>query len=127
MHEFAITQQVLEIALDAAAAHSRDGGAGRLAAIHVAIGALTGISEESMRFYFDVLAQNSAAGGVTLIVERRDAVAHCRACGWSAAVAPPLDPACPRCGAWGIEVEGGRDLVVERVELVDETAEEVPA
>ncbi len=113
MHEFAVTQSLVEIALDAA----QQSGAQRLTAVHVVVGNLTGIVEDSMRFYYEALVQGTPAEGAVLHVELRTAVATCRRCGRHHAVAPPLDPFCPECGAAELSVEGGHELLVDRIEI----------
>jgi hydrogenase nickel incorporation protein HypA/HybF len=116
MHEFAVTQQVVEIALETARARQ----APQITGVRVRVGSLTGIVEEAMRFYFDALLAGTPAEGASLQVEVEPARATCRACGWQGAAEPPLDPACPICGQCALAVEGGRDLVVVSVELVEE-------
>lgn len=117
MHEFAVTQKVVEIALDIARDAAPDHAPARITAVRVRVGNLTGIAEESMRFYFEAITPGSLAEGAELAVVKDAAVATCRACAWSGEVAPPLDPACPRCGQWALDVMGGRDLLVESIEL----------
>jgi Zn finger protein HypA/HybF involved in hydrogenase expression len=73
-----------------------------------------------MRFYFAHLVPGTPAEGAALIVESRSAQATCRRCGLQQPVAPPLDAHCPRCGAADIEVEGGHELLVDRIEIETE-------
>lgn len=113
MHEFAITQQVVEIALETALRQCEQ----RVTGVRVRVGNLTGVVEESMQFCFDALVAGTPAEGARLVFEPDQACARCQSCGWQGAVEPPLDPACPACGQCTLAVEGGRDLVVMSVEV----------
>lgn len=121
MHEFAVTEEIVQIALAAAA----DAGAARIRAVHVAVGSLTGIVEESMRFYFDTLIPATAAAGARLVVEQRPATAICETCGHSFPAPLPLALECPLCGAATLSISGGRELLLTQIEVdvTDETDE----
>lgn len=113
MHEFAITEQLLQIALEAAAGAD----AHQIAAVHVAVGSLTGVTESSMRFYFEALTPGTPAAGARLVVHIRPALATCASCGHTFAVAPPVAGACPACAACALEISGGRELMVTHIEI----------
>lgn len=113
MHEFAITQSIVDVAIRTAEQHQ----ARRLLEVHVSIGSLTGIVEESLRFYFEAISRGTLAEGACLIVHPQLALAACPDCGHSTPVDPPFTLFCPRCGSDRVRVHGGDALVVERVEI----------
>ena len=113
MHELAVTQNLVDIALDAAHA----AGAEQIRIIHVVIGSLTGIAPESVQFYFDFLSRDTLAAGARLDLTMQPAQATCDKCGATFAVAPPLDGCCPHCGGAPASVAGGNDLMVQSIEV----------
>ena len=113
MHEMAVTQNLVEIALDAA----RAAGAAQIRAVHVEVGALTGVAPDSLHFYFDFLSRDTAAAGALLDVKIMPAQATCGECSASFVIAPPLDGCCPQCGSAPSRVIGGNELLVKSIEV----------
>lgn len=115
MHELPATQGMLDVALEAA----RDAGADRITEIHLVVGELTSIVDDSVQFYFDILAKNTPAAGALLIFNREPARMTCGACGHEEDVVPPLSPSCPVCDSLRLEVTGGQAFRVESIEVDD--------
>ncbi len=116
MHELAVTENILALALEAA----QKAGARRITALNLVIGDLSSFVDESVQFYFDLLSQGTIAEGAVLHFRREHAVATCRACGHQFQVSPPLVPICPNCGDYHLEVKGGQGLAVESIEVSDD-------
>lgn len=116
MHELPITQGVLDTAIAAA----QRAQARRILAIDLTIGALSGIVDDSVQFYFDILSQGTLAEGARLRFRRLPASATCLECGAAFAATPPLAPACPACGSTALRVQGGREFFVESIEVDDD-------
>ncbi len=116
MHELPITQAILDTALNTA----QQAGALRILAIDLVIGELSGIVDNSVQFYFDILSQGTLAQGATLRFQRQPARAVCLDCGHSYDAAPPLAPFCPSCGSLHIQVTGGRQFQLESIEIDDQ-------
>lgn len=112
MHELSITQGVLDIALEAA----RKAGLARVTVVHLVVGDLSSIVDDSVQFYFDILSKGTAAEGASLTFDRRPATLACADCGHAFTARPPLPPTCPACGAARLRVTGGRELRVESIE-----------
>lgn len=111
MHEFYITSQILNIALDAA----REQNARMIKSIRVVIGELTGISDECVLFYFDVLTPGTIASAAKLEIRIAKAYLHCAACNLEFSRTP--DFACPQCGAQCQLANGGQELLVEAIDI----------
>ncbi len=116
MHELAVTEGILQVALDAA----RQAGARRICAIDLVIGELSGLVDDSIQFYFDILSRDTAAANAALRFRREPAHVICGDCAGQFAGRPPLAPFCPQCGSFRLRVVGGRELRVESIE-VEET------
>jgi len=82
MHELAITQSILEIAVrHAEAAHAR-----QITELHIVIGALSSMIDDSVQFYWDIVSQNTVAEGANLNFHRIPAEMLCSNCSQK----PPL-------------------------------------
>lgn len=117
MHEFSITQSIVDITLETARQH----GDARVVEVQLVIGTLTGIVDDSLRFYFEALTQSTPAEGARVAIEREEAIATCARCGYSAAVEPPFDALCPQCLELTLKVEGGNALTVQRILLAEDS------
>jgi hydrogenase nickel incorporation protein HypA/HybF len=113
MHELAVTQSILDIALK----HAERAGADRILAINVVVGDLTGFVDDSIQFYFDFLSRETKAAGAALNIERVPAVVRCYECG--ADYEPPDARiwSCPTCKALGGEIVAGREFAVASLEI----------
>ena len=119
MHELGVTQAILQVVLE----HARQAGGGHVQRITLVVGDLAGVVGDSVQFYFDFLSQETPAAGAELVFRREPARFRCQACEHEytpagAAGAPPGLPwACPQCGEMRPEVIGGRELLVESIEV----------
>jgi hydrogenase nickel incorporation protein HypA/HybF len=112
MHELPITEGILKIATDAA-------GGRPITTIHLVVGELSSIVDDSVQFYFDMLSKGTAAEGAVLDFQRRPATIMCWDCSRSFEARAPLPPVCPHCGSTRLQVTGGRELRVESIEVDD--------
>ncbi|MGC8782192.1 MAG: hydrogenase maturation nickel metallochaperone HypA [Anaerolineae bacterium] len=117
MHELAVTEGILKVVLDAAA----QANARRIRAIDLVIGELSGMVDDSIQFYFDILSRDTLAAGATLRFRREPALVTCLECDNRFAGQPPLTPFCPQCGSARLRVAGGRELRVESIEIEEPT------
>ena len=113
MHELPATRGILAVALDTA----REVEAIRVTSIDVLIGEMTSLVDDSVQFYFDILARDTPAAGARLNFRREPGTGTCLNCGKSFAVRPPLDPECPHCSEYTVRVSGGNRFFVESIEV----------
>jgi hydrogenase nickel incorporation protein HypA/HybF len=112
MHEMAVTQSILDIAVR----HALQAGASRITHINLVIGEMSGVVDDSVQFYFDFLSQDTIAQGAKLVFDRRPAVYRCGECG-TTFHPQGLDWACPACEALAFEVVSGREFQVDSIEV----------
>jgi hydrogenase nickel incorporation protein HypA/HybF len=113
MHELAVTESIMDIAMR----HAEKAGAHRILAINLVIGDLTGFVDDSIQFYFDFLSKDTIAQSAQLNIERVPARVRCHVCG--AKYVPPDSRlwTCPECKALGGEVIGGKEFSVTSIEI----------
>jgi hydrogenase nickel incorporation protein HypA/HybF len=112
MHELAVTQGILDLVLDA----TRREGGGRVTAIDLVVGELASIVDDSVQFYWDIIAEDTPAAGARLRFRRVPMQLECRDC---RALFEPAneDFLCTSCGSARVRVAGGDELRVESFDL----------
>jgi len=112
MHELSVTQSILDIAL----AHAQGAGASRILKVNLVIGELSGLVGEYIQFYFDFVSKGTPAEGAELTFRRVPARFRCLDCG-TEYEPNGADWTCPQCGALRPMAVGGRELLVESIEV----------
>ena len=115
MHEYAITESILEIVQ----AEVDRVGARRVDEITVVIGELSTFVDSSIEFYFDELARGTVADGARLRFQKLEAQAVCSSCG---ARFRPRNAffTCPSCRSPVFELQQGQELLIESIEVSQE-------
>ena len=112
MHELSITQSILSIALEQA----KTAQANKITKINLTIGELSGIVDECVQFYFDIISKDTIAAEASLSFDRPPTKLCCRNC--ATTFSPDnLDWACPNCHEQKIEIVSGRECYVESIEV----------
>jgi len=114
LHELAVTESLLELV----ERHGRQAGARRVSGIHLVLGQLSTIVDESVQFYWDLVSLGSIAEGARLHFRRVPARLRCRACAAEYHVAEDR-LACPACGGTEIQVVEGEEFHLEAIDVED--------
>jgi hydrogenase nickel incorporation protein HypA/HybF len=112
MHELAVSQSLLEIVLR----HARQAGGARVSAIHLVVGQLSSIVDDSVAFYWDFVARGTRAEGAQLHFRRVPARFGCQACGHEY-TPEAISWECPACGSAQVRVKAGDEFFVEAIEV----------
>ncbi len=112
MHELAITQSLLGIALEKAG----EAGASRIRAINLRIGRLSGYLPEAVEANFEILSPGTLAEGAELRLEWVPVSCRCRDCGREYQAVMD-DLRCPDCRTPRFQVTGGREMYIESMEV----------
>jgi hydrogenase nickel incorporation protein HypA/HybF len=113
MHEMSIVQALIE---QVEAEVAKSGETGRVIGLDLVIGRLSGVHVDSIRFAYQILAPGTIVEGAELRVTEPSAYIDCRACGRREPVVE-ITMHCPACGSGEIVIEGGRDLLLQSIEL----------
>ena len=112
MHELPVTQGLLATALRAAEAQN----ATRITDLHLLIGQLSSIIDDSVQFYWDIISRGTVAEGATLHFQRVTMTLFCFDCGQTCQPTPGT-LCCSRCGGHQVEVVGGDELRLEAINI----------
>ena len=113
VHEVSIVQSLIERVQQQV---DRCGHDGRVTRVALSIGRLSGVNVDSIRFAFEMLAPGTLLEAAALEITEPAAVCCCRACGRRTEI-DELELACPICESGEITIQGGRDLLIETIEL----------
>jgi len=112
MHELAVTQSILDISLR----HAKEAGAKRITRIDLVIGEFASIVDDSVQFYWDVLAEETIAKGAQLHFERVVGEMTCSKCQY--AFHPEGgDFTCPQCQSAFVRITKGEEFRVDSIDV----------
>ena len=112
MHELSIALSILDLAGE----EGRDRG-GRVAAVHVKLGPLSGVVKEALRSAFEMAREGTPLAQAELWIEEVPLVIHCSACAAERTPVATFELRCPDCGAWTNDIVRGRELEVSALEI----------
>lgn len=112
MHELSIARSLLSLVLEKA--ESR-----KTVAVNLVVGELSGVVDECLRLYFELLSQGTAAEGAQLNIRRESPHCLCQRCQhrWPSREIPI---GCPNCETQEFRMTGGTQLLIESIEVEDE-------
>jgi len=117
MHEMSIMASLFSILQEKA----EEQNAKRILSITIRVGALSGVEPDLLSFAFEAFAQGTNAEGAKFIVNKAEMIGRCRSCGNDKFEFSRFILTCPRCESLDVEVLGGDELLVERMEVeIDE-------
>lgn len=122
MHELAVTQNILDIALK----YAQESNASRVTDLYIVIGRLSSIVDDSVQFYWDIISENSLCAGSKLHFKREPAELLCLDCQKPYTVEGELRP-CPACGSAHVQVTSGDQFYLDSIEIEKETEPSLPA
>ena len=118
MHELSIVEALIE---QTEREVKRAQQQGRVVRLELIIGRLSGVCCDSIRFAFDLLAPGTLVEGATVDIAEPSATCHCQQCDARTEV-EEITVNCPKCGSGQVVIEGGRDLVLQSIELENHEA-----
>lgn len=113
MHELSIALSILDLAAEEAQRQ----GEGRVVAIHLRLGPLSGVVPEALRSAFELAREGSSFGTTELVIEQVPLAAYCPTCAGEQALESPQELRCPVCGTPTPEIVRGRELEVVALEI----------
>lgn len=115
MHELSIAMGIVEAALEEA---ERRGV--QVSAVHLRLGALSGVVKDALLFSYEMACQDTALAGSRLIVEDVPVVVFCAKCEKEQTLPSVQSFACPECDEPTMNILHGKELEVFALEVEDE-------
>ena len=112
MHELSIALNIVEIAQDEA---ERLGG--RVSAVHIKVGALSGVTREALLSSYEIACFDTPLAGSQLVIEAVPVVVFCPRCQATRGLSSVQLFCCAECGEPTGDVRAGRELEVVALEI----------
>jgi hydrogenase nickel incorporation protein HypA/HybF len=112
MHELSIAMGIVDAAMEEA---QRRGV--QVSAVHLRLGALSGVVKDALLFSYEVACQDTALQGSQLIVEDVPVIVYCSQCQKESALESVQLFQCPECGTPTMDIRQGKELEVFALEV----------
>ena len=112
MHELSIAMGIVEAAVDEAKQRNV-----QVSAVHLRLGALSGVVKDALLFCYEVACQDTPLQGSRLVVEEVPVAVFCPQCNEKRVIESLQSFTCPQCGAPAGNVLQGRELEVFALEV----------
>ena len=113
MHELSIVEALIDQVRETL---ERAGEKSRVLKLELSIGRLSGVNCDSLRFAFGMLAPGSVVERAELVIQQPNAACNCRACNVLTEI-DDLVMQCPNCSSGDISIEGGRELILQSIDV----------
>lgn len=115
MHELSIAQHIVETCTAAAA----QAGGGRVTAVHMRVGVLSGVVAQSLHFCWEIAAAETPLAGSLLDIEELPVVVQCPTCQQERQLPDSFPLRCPVCDAPTPSVVQGKEIEIRSLELTE--------
>ena len=112
MHELSITESLINLALK----HGQKAGATRITDLFLVIGNLSSVIDDSVQFYWDIVAKGTLAEGAQLHFRRLAVEMQCLACETHYAPGPD-QLTCPSCQSSRVKIIQGDEFYLESINV----------
>lgn len=119
MHELSIAMGIVDAALDESKRRDVE-----VSAVHLRLGALSGVVKDALLFSYEVACKDTPLEGSQLIVEDVPVIVFCARCRAERELPSVQLFACPECGAPTMDVRRGKELEVFALEVKEEEMQE---
>jgi hydrogenase nickel incorporation protein HypA/HybF len=113
MHELSIAMSILDVAEEELERHQ---GA-RVEAIHIRLGALSGVVKESLEAAYELACEQTQFASTRLVFEDVPIVVYCSKCQGERSVHSQQRLCCAECDTPATEILRGRELQLAALEL----------
>jgi hydrogenase nickel incorporation protein HypA/HybF len=119
MHELSIAMSIVEMAEEESAAR----GAAQITAVHLKLGALSGVVKDALMSAYEMACEETPLQGSRLVIEEVPVMALCPSCRDRRPVSSVQLFCCAECGTPVSEIVQGKELEVFALEISQESEE----
>jgi len=112
MHELSVTQSILDVALK----HANQADAQKITDIHVVMGELSTNVDDSVQFYWSLIAKGTLAEGAQLHFRRVPAEFLCSDCAQNYHPAD-AELICPFCESTRVRIVAGEEFYLDSIDI----------
>jgi hydrogenase nickel incorporation protein HypA/HybF len=112
MHELSVTESLLKIALE----HAGEANAKRVTDLNIVIGDLASMVDDSIQFYWEIIAQGTIAEQARLNFRRVPAELQCQDC-FERYHPTDRELACPKCNGVNTRIIAGEEFALESIDV----------
>ena len=112
MHELSVTESLLKLSLQ----HAEKANAQRVTDLHIVIGDLASMVDDSIQFYWEIIAKGTIAEQASLHFRRVPAQLQCNTC-LQKYQPTDSDLVCPKCGGIGAKIIAGEEFFLESIDV----------
>ena len=113
MHELSIAMSIVELA----EAEIERLGNVQITAVHLKLGALSGVVKEALLASYEMACEGTPLGGSRLVVEDIPVIVFCQSCQAERAVSSIQLFCCAECGTPSSEIAQGKEIEVAALEI----------
>ena len=117
MHELSIAMGIVEAAMDEARQRNV-----QVSAVHLRLGALSGVVKDALLFSYEVACQDTPLEGSRLLIAGVPVTVFCLQCKEKRVLESVQSFSCPECSSPTGEILQGKELEVFALEVEDERA-----
>jgi len=118
MHELSIAMSMIEMATE----ESLKRGGAKVEALHLKLGALSGVVKDALLFSWEIACQGTPLENSRLVIEEVPVVVHCTDCNAERALDSINNFFCPVCNVPTNKILHGKELEVTALELSEPPA-----
>ena len=112
MHELAVTESLLKIALE----YAEKANAKQIKALNIVIGELSSMVDDSIQFYWETIAKDTIAEKAVLSFRRIPAELQCMTC-FTKYHPTDKELVCSQCGGVGAKIIAGEEFFLETIDI----------
>ena len=117
MHELSIASSIVATVSE----YAGHPGVGKIVEVRIRVGALAGVSKDSLLFCYDIASKDTVLEGSALVVQELPVVIFCVPCTVERVLPSVQLFRCPVCNTPSGDIRQGRELEIEST-VVDEYA-----
>jgi hydrogenase nickel incorporation protein HypA/HybF len=114
MHELSIALSIVDIATETA----RKNGGGKVDALYLKVGALSGVVKDALLFSWQMASADTPLEGSRLVIEEIPAIVRCEACNADRQLDAINKFVCPVCNEPTANLTQGKELELTALEIV---------